>query len=300
MAIPRRARSCNAGLRNTELAWLKGTPTLTTRRFASLLLLALAISPSLAQDAAPPPPRDFVVDRAGALSRESFNRINASLKAIEDRTTAQVVVLLVNSTGGEPIEDFAQRIVESDPRWRLGQKGKDNGCLIVIAVRDRRYRIHPGYGLEGLLPDALCKRIADEHFRPNFKRGDYAQGITGAVDAIRAILSKDSDAAAAPVTQQKQSTRKSRSRGSRGTGWVILLVIFVVLSIAIGGGRGGGQRRRRHSMSASDVAWGWMIANAMRGGRGGGGWGGGGFGGGGSFGGGGGGSFGGGGASGGW
>ncbi|MBL8878350.1 MAG: TPM domain-containing protein [Phycisphaerales bacterium] len=266
-------------------------------------MLAIVAVPVCAQIAAPPAARDYVVDQPAVLTRDEFSRINTALKSIEDRTTAQIVVLIVNTTGGEAIEDYAQRVVESDPRWRLGQKGKDNGCLILIAIRDRRFRIHPGYGLEGALPDVLCKRIADQHFRPNFKRGAYAAGIWGAVDAIGAVLAKEAGAPTAQTAARSNTARKSKSRGTKSTGWFGLLLLFLLLSIAISAasGRGRGRRRQRYSTGAADVAWGWMLANAMRGRNNSGGWGsGGGWSGGGSFGGGGGGSFGGGGASGGW
>ena len=98
----------------------------------------------------PAQPRDFVVDLAGVIDRPTFQRLNGFLVELEQKTGTQIIVLTVNSTGGVPIRDFG---LQTGEKWKLGRKGKDNGVLIVIAVKDRQWTFEVGYGLEPMLPD---------------------------------------------------------------------------------------------------------------------------------------------------
>ena len=103
-------------------------------------------------------------------------RLNTMLKDLEAKTTAQVVVLTLNSLEGEPIESFSH---QTAVKWGIGQKGKDNGVLLTVAVKDRKYRLEVGYGLESILPDSLVGSIGREYLAPNFRKGDFAAGIVG-------------------------------------------------------------------------------------------------------------------------
>jgi len=122
-----------------------------------------------------------VVDEAGILSDATRDRLRALSKAHEDRTTDQLVVLTLPTLDGESIEDYAVRVFEA---WKLGQKGKDNGVLVVVVPNDRRMRIEVGYGLEGDLPDAAAARIIRERMTPRFKAGDFDGGVLDGVTAI--------------------------------------------------------------------------------------------------------------------
>jgi uncharacterized protein len=126
-----------------------------------------------------------VVDNAEILSAATVQKLTADLKAHEARTTNQVAVLTVKSLDGESVEDFAVRVFE---QWKLGQKGKDNGVLVVVAPQDRRMRIEVGYGLEGTLTDAAAARIIRDRMTPRFKSNDYDGGIAQGVAAIVATL----------------------------------------------------------------------------------------------------------------
>ncbi len=128
-----------------------------------------------------------VVDDAEILSAETRRALTDKLKAHEDRTGDQIAVLTVKTLGGENIEEFATRVFES---WKLGQKGKDNGVLLIVASGDRRMRIEVGYGLEGRLTDLLAGRIIRNVMAPRFKAGDYNGGVTAGVDGILAVLEK--------------------------------------------------------------------------------------------------------------
>jgi uncharacterized protein len=126
-----------------------------------------------------------VNDNAGILSAETRQLLTDSLKTHEDRTGNQIVVLTVTSLDGVNIEDYSNAVFNE---WKLGQKGKNNGILIVIVPEDRRMRIEVGYGLEGSLPDLLASRIIQEIMTPKFKNDDYDGGITDGVNAVIEVL----------------------------------------------------------------------------------------------------------------
>lgn len=122
-----------------------------------------------------------IVDNAEILSLPVRDSIAAALKAHEERTTNQVAVLTVRSLEGESVEDYAVQVFEA---WKLGQKGKDNGVLVLVAPNDRRMRIEVGYGLEGTLTDAAAARIIRDQMTPRFKANDFDGGVRDGVTAI--------------------------------------------------------------------------------------------------------------------
>ena len=203
--------------------------------------------------------------------------IDNALREFEDKTSNQVVFLMINSLEGYPLEEYTLEVVEKN---KIGTKKHDNGVLFFVAKNDRKMRIEVGYGLEGTLTDALSSSILRNEVRPYFRRGHYFQGITAGLDAIMK----------ATQGEYKNTNRKRVPKGEEGFSLGNLIFFLIILFLLLGGGgRGGGV--------------GWFLLGSMFGSFGsrGGGYGGGGFGGG-DFGGfsGGGGSFGGGGASGGW
>ncbi|MGE5236061.1 MAG: TPM domain-containing protein [Acidobacteriota bacterium] len=126
-----------------------------------------------------------VNDYAGMLDDGTRGRLEAKLAQLEKATGDQVVVLTIESLGGEPLEDYSIKVAQT---WKLGQKGKDNGVLLLIAKDDRKMRLEVGYGLEASLTDALSSRILNNVVRPRFKAGDFAGGIAAGVDAIVGTL----------------------------------------------------------------------------------------------------------------
>ncbi len=126
-----------------------------------------------------------VNDNAGLLTSETSAALEAMLKAHEDSTSNQVVVLTVNTLEGEEIEPFAIRVAET---WKLGQKGKDNGVLLLVSKNERKVRIEVGRGLEGSLTDLTCGRIIRHEIIPRFKEGDYDGGIRAGVSSILAAI----------------------------------------------------------------------------------------------------------------
>jgi uncharacterized protein len=133
-----------------------------------------------------------VVDEAGLLSAAERERLTAQLAAHEQATGQQVVVVTLRSLQGYPVEDFGYRLGRA---WGIGEKGKNTGALLIVAPTERAVRIEVGYGLEGLLTDALSRSIIERDILPAFRQGQFARGI---MDGTSAMLMTLGGSAAAP------------------------------------------------------------------------------------------------------
>jgi len=263
-----------------------------------------------------------VNDLAGLLSADQARALETRLAAFERETSHQIVVLTVPSLEGEAIEAFSIRVAEA---WKIGHEGLDNGVVVVVSSGDHRARIEVGYGLEGVIPDAVAARILRERMIPRFRSGDMAGGIAAGVEALMAAARGEE----IPAAQRPDERDVLGGRTPGESAGLLELAFF----LGIVGGMVGGAVGRKRPLLGSGVGAGlagllgyvftgalagagvaallgaFMGASGLRsrgrgawmggGGFGGGGFGGGGFGGGGGFSGGGGG-FGGGGASGSW
>lgn len=145
-----------------------------------------------------------VTDNAEILSGSMRASLTERLKAHEDRTGNQIAVLTVPSLEGESIEEYADAVFKE---WKLGQKGRDNGILVIVAPQDRRMRIEVGYGLEGSLPDSAAGSIIRNAMTPRFRTGDYNGGIDAGVSAILLAL----ESGKAPVFNVPPGNEKKRS-----------------------------------------------------------------------------------------
>ncbi|MEH2503932.1 uncharacterized protein V1290_002743 [Bradyrhizobium sp. AZCC 1578] len=151
---------------------------------ASLLALLLCWTASALALVAVPPLSGRIVDQTGTLTAGDVAALTQQLGDLEARKGSQIAVLIVPTTDGEAIEQFALRVAEA---WKIGRKKIDDGALLVIAKNDRRLRIEVGYGLEGALTDATTKRIIDEDITPKFKSGDFAGGVSAGVNRMIAV-----------------------------------------------------------------------------------------------------------------
>lgn len=250
-----------------------------------LFLLLITSFAARAQDIpdAPNPPR-LVNDFTNTLTADQNEALNRKLYQFDDSSSTQITVVIVKTTGGMDVADYA---LEVGRKWGVGQKGINNGVILLIAKDDRKLNISPGYGLEKALPDVTCKQIIDYTIVPNFKGDDYYRGIEEGTDAIMQAVKGE----------YKAPENYRGGKGGAGIGRIIFIIFIIIIFLAISGGKGGGGSFiSRRGFAA------WTIANMLSGGGGGrgGGWSGGGGSSGGGFGGFGGGSFGGGGASGSW
>jgi uncharacterized protein len=157
-------------------------------RGAAALLLLLCTSAAFGATAVPKLAAR-VTDLAGTLTAPQRDALEKKLADFETRRGSQVAVLIVPSLGEETIEDFAGRVTDE---WKLGRKGVDDGVLFVIAMKERRMRVHTGRGVQGTLTDALAKRIVSDLVTPHFRNGDFAGGIDAGVDAIMKAIEGES------------------------------------------------------------------------------------------------------------
>jgi uncharacterized protein len=195
-----------------------------TRAAGALALVLLATAVAAAADV--PYLTGRVVDNAEILSTDARARLTAALKAHEEATGNQIAVLTVRTIQPQSIEDYAVEVFKS---WKLGQKEKNNGVLVVIVPQDRRMRIEVGYGLEPVLTDATAGAIIRDVMTPAFKRGDYDAGVSAGVAAIVARLEGKPDAAVAPSASRPAARARQNFPSGASMPWPqrILFSLFV-------------------------------------------------------------------------
>lgn len=164
-----------------------------------------------------------VVDQANILNPQEKLRLEAQLQGIYRQGLAQAAVVIVPTTNGVPIFDYALQVAE---KWQLGEADTDDGLLIVVAVNDRDMYILSGYGLEGVLPDAALNRIIREDITPYFKQNDYGSGILSGVNSIAARLSADPEVLA---RADEQAAARSAQQGSEELPTPIFLFIMAMI-----------------------------------------------------------------------
>jgi uncharacterized protein len=236
-------------------------------------------------------PTKLVNDYAGLLDPGAVQQLESKLVAYDDSTSTQIAIVLVKTLDGRPIEETALSIYRS---WGIGNKKTSNGVLILAAIDDKQIRIEVGYGLEGAIPDITANQIIRNDIAPNFRSGDYYQGLDKAAESLIQAAKGEYKA---PEGYGKRKKSRGGGLGNIIGGIVIIIIIAVFAGRGRGGGGGGGYMSRK---GYGDVLTPFIIGSLLGGGRGGGGGGGWSGGGGGGFGGFGGGSSGGGGASGSW
>lgn len=238
-----------------------------------LLLLLLLLHPYLseAQRNIPAHKGTWVQDEAGILSSQTVQQLQHALQEHSDSTSNQIAVLIIKSLDGDDIDDFGVRVFKA---WKLGQQGKDNGVLLVVAIDDRKVRIEVGYGLEGSLTDLQANRIIRNEMAPRFRNNDYDGGIKASVIAILQSVQGE-------YTNDAPRAQRGKKQRSPLMTVLIMLAVIIFLSRRNGGGGRGGK------YSSRGGGWIPMAGLGGFGSSGGGSWGGGSFGGGGFSGGGG-------------
>ena len=240
-----------------------------------LFLLCGFTTTALAETIPPAPPRYFN-DYARQISSSVANQLNQQLEAYERQSSNQILVVIYPQMDSDSsVQDYTYRIAES---WKVGQAERNNGAVLFVFLDNRELFLQVAYGLEGVLPDALAKRIIDDEIVPRFRAGDFDGGMVAAVGSIIAATQGE-------YTGSGYTAGDRGSRSQRGNGQWFLIIIFIIVSILFRGNRRGRVIIGGHGRHSG----GFWIGGSGRGGRGGGGFGGGGgfSGGGGSFGGGG-------------
>lgn len=250
----------------------------------SVLYILLAFSQEL-----PPRSNTLVTDFTNTLSASDKQQLEQKLVAFNDSTSTQIAVVIMKSVGDYDINDYGQKLGRA---WGIGQKGKNNGILVLVAMGDHKVSIQTGYGAEGALPDVITHQIIRNDITPRFKAGDYYGGLNAATNDIIKYTKGE----------YKADKKTQGSKGGSGSIAILVIIVIVILIVIFRNRGGGGQII--DSRGGASPFW-WLLGGAILG-RGSGGWGG--FsggggddnGGGGDFGGFGGGDFGGGGSSGSW
>ena len=167
-------------------------------RFPAAIAVLLLMSAPLLFAATVPGLKGHVNDHADLIDPATESQLEAALVQLEKSDTTQVLVLTIASLAGDSLEEFSMRVVE---QWQPGQKGLDNGVLLLIAKNDRKIRIEVGYGLEGKLTDLVSGRIIRDIIIPQFKAGRFEQGIVAGVTAIVGVT-RGEFTATAPARQR--------------------------------------------------------------------------------------------------
>jgi uncharacterized protein len=195
------------------------------RPLAASLALLLGLLAVVAAAADLPALTGRIVDNARLLDAGTAAELESKLADLEAKSGIQLVVATVPSLGGEEIEPYANRLFRA---WKLGEKTRNNGVLLLVAPTERRVRIEVGYGLEGTLTDALSQVIIANAITPRFKAGDFADGIRRGVDDIITVLTTD-----ASEWQKRPSLRVDASPQHQGINKLALagIALFLVLMI---------------------------------------------------------------------
>jgi uncharacterized protein len=242
--------------------------------FAALVCAALSAAENV------PQPVGWVNDFAGVISQEYRDKLSGLIGELEEKAGAEVAVVTVTSIAPYDERSYVRMLFDS---WKPGKKGKDNGVLILLAVKERRWRIEAGYGVEGILPDGLCGEIGRNYMVPSFKAGEYGKGLYNGAAVIAGIIAKDAGVTLSLSAENAELQTKGGIPNDKiiYVIFILIFILFTYLPLIM--------RYRRGYYSSG--GWGSGSSGGWGGGFGGGGFGGGGFGGGGGGGGGAGGGF---------
>ena len=215
----------------TGLPTSRGTPRWLTQLngicLAVLVLLVVLRQGAIAEPQLPAL-GGRVVDAAHVLDGKTIAQLSGNLRAYEARTSTQIVIVTLPDLQGYPIEQWGLALLRG---WHIGQKGKNNGVVIILAPNDRQVRIETGYGAEGPLPDATASEIIRQDMNPRFKRGDFAGGLIGGVKRIETALETDFSAIAAGATDGRDFWHRISIPIVLAITSPLLLIFFVYLII---------------------------------------------------------------------
>jgi len=218
--------------------------------------LGLTAFPSYGAEVIPPRPPRYFNDYARVVRPATAEQLNRKPEDFERSTSSQIVVAIFPKMESESsVADYAVRVAQA---WSVGQKGKNNGAVLFVFVKEHQVYLQVGYGLEGAIPDATAKTIIEQQIKPRFRAGDFDGGLIAGVNAIL-------DAARGEYKGTGR-TVADRGRGRSGGGLPLLLLVIVILLLVVAARRSQGTVYRRSGRS------GW---SGWPGGWGGGGWGGG-------------------------
>lgn len=208
------------------------------RRYSSLILVVLFLMCTFLVRAAisypKPTSNKYLNDYAGVVDQSSSKQIIALGNELEKQTGAQVVIVTINSLEGVPIEDYANGLFR---KWGIGQASKDNGVLILLAVKDKVWRVEVGRGLEGRLPDALTNRIMLELGKDDFIAGEYGQGLSKAYSVFCDEIAAEYGITLTHSLHVMLPTQNTTSRQPRSNVPYFLIMAILVIDLLFNRGR---------------------------------------------------------------
>ncbi len=202
--------------------------------FLFLSFFFFSAVPLSGQEATYPKPLGYVNDYAHILSASGKGAISAVCQELEAKTTAQIAIATVDSTYPESIDMYAVNLFS---RWGVGQKGKDNGLLIVVAKKDKKVWIEVGYGLEGIIPDAFAHYVYSKQLVPAFRKGAYGKGLLTATTIFAKKIADENGvklSSLSSLAQQYSSQIAKPSVGKRIFSGIISFLFFVFILIFFG------------------------------------------------------------------
>jgi uncharacterized protein len=165
--------------------------------------------------------KTLVTDYTGTLSQQEQIALEQKLVAFNDSTSTQIAVVMLRSVGGYDISDYSVQLFN---KWKIGQEKKNNGVLILVAKEDRKMWITTGYGIEGVLPDAVCKRVIERDIVPNFKTGNFYDGLDQATSSIMSIVKGEFTA--------EEYMKHGKSRNTPWFPFVMFFFIFIIVILS--------------------------------------------------------------------
>ncbi|RYE09198.1 MAG: TPM domain-containing protein, partial [Sphingobacteriaceae bacterium] len=159
----------------------------------------------------------LVTDYTNTLTADQKQNLENKLVAFNDSTSTQIAVVLLKSVGDYDINEYATKLGRN---WGIGQKGKNNGILMLIAVGDRKVSIQTGYGAEGAVPDITTHEIIENDLKPNFKAGNYYAGIDAGTNSLIKYMKGE-----------YKTDPKAQQKGNGGGGSILIIIIIVIVVI---------------------------------------------------------------------
>jgi uncharacterized protein len=222
------------------------------KSWKSIFVMIFIINTSVwTQDVQFPKPQGMVNDFASVISTFYNQKLESLASEVQEKTGVELAVVTVENMGGLAIEDYAYELFHE---WGIGQRGKDNGVLLLLAMQERKVRIEVGYALERLLPDGRVGRILDEYVLPDFRDGEFGKGIYYGIAKVSEIIALDEDVTITGAPRiDRIDTQRDAERRRGGSLFSFLFIIFLIIitrgriipwlflgSIMGGGRRGGG------------------------------------------------------------
>ena len=192
----------------------------------SLLIFCLLFTINASSSETFPSPTNYkyINDYTNTIDKSTIKKIISIGKELEDKTSAQAIIVVIDSTNGTPIEDYANKLFRA---WGIGEKNKDNGFLILLALDDKAWKVEVGRGLEGAVPDVLTNRVMQEIAKPNFINGDYSEGLLNSYSVFSDYIASEYGVTldkSLNVTLPNESNLNGRKEGKFAIGLLLLLI----------------------------------------------------------------------------